>query len=66
MLIIAWMFMGMAVLAGGLLLGDLRQEIEYNYKDRGNDLALIISEGDHHGLQETNHRKSRVILRRCS
>ncbi len=66
MLIVAWVFMGIAILAAGLLLGDLKREMEYNYKDGSKELALLITEGDHYGLQEADHRKSRVILRRCS
>ena len=65
MLAIAWVLMGMAILLTGALLGDLKREIEYNNTDRGTEYALIILEGDHHGLQEANHRESRVILRRC-
>ena len=65
MLTMAWVLMSLAILASGVLLGDLKREIEYNNKDKGRDYALIILEGDHHGLQEANHRESRVILRRC-
>lgn len=32
MLTIAWIFMAVAILATGVLLGDLRHEIEYNKK----------------------------------
>ena len=65
MLIMAWVLMSLAILASWVLLGDLKREIEYNNKDKGRDYALIILEGDHHGLQEANHRESRVVLRRC-
>ena len=65
MLIMAWVLMSLAILASWVLLGDLKREIEYNNKDKGRDYALIILEGDHHGLQEANHRDSRVVLRRC-
>ena len=65
MLAMAWVLMGLAILTSMVLLGDLKREIEYNNKDKGSDYALIIFEGDHHGLQEANHRESRVILRRC-
>ena len=65
MLILAWIFMGIAILTSALLLGDLRREIEYNNMNGSEDFALIITEGEYHGLQETNHRKSRVILSRC-
>ena len=65
MLAMAWVLMGLAILVSGVLLGDLKREMEYNIKDKGNDYALIILEGDHHGLQEANHRESRVVLRRC-
>ena len=65
MLAMAWVLMGLAILTSMVLLGDLKREIEYNIKDKGNDCALIIFEGEHHGLQEANHRENRVILRRC-
>lgn len=66
MLIIAWIFMGIAILASALLLGDLKREMKYNYMNRNEALVLITNEGDHYGLQEADHRKSRVILPRCS
>lgn len=66
MLIIAWVFMGIAIFASALLLGDLRREMRYNYMNGNDEFELIFTEGDHHGLQETDHRQSRVILPRCS
>lgn len=66
MLIIAWVFLGIGILASALLLGDLRREIEYNNMNGRADLALITTEGDYYGLQETDHRQDRIILRRCS
>lgn len=66
MLILAWMFMAIAILATVVLLSDLREEIEYNNMNGSNEFALIITEGDHHGLQEADHRENRVVLRRCS
>ncbi|MDO5414611.1 MAG: hypothetical protein Q4F78_04010 [Bacillota bacterium] len=65
MLIVAWIFMGIAILASALLLGDLKREMEYNYMNGSEKFALIITEGEYHGLQEADHRKSRVILPRC-
>lgn len=65
MLMIAWVFMGIAILVSGLLLGDLKHEMEYNNMNGSKEFALIITEGDHHGLQETDHRQDRIILRRC-
>ena len=58
--------MSIAILASASLLGDLRAEMKYNDMNGSIDLALINSEGDHYGLQETDHRQSRVILPRCS
>ena len=66
MLMIAWVFMGIAILASALLLGDLKREMEYNNMNGCDGFALIITEGDHNGLQEADHRKSRVVLPRCS
>ena len=66
MLIIAWVFMGIAIFASALLLGDLKREMRYNYMNGNEEFVLIISEGDHNGLQEADHRQSRVILPRCS
>jgi len=66
MLIIAWVFMGIAIFASALLLGDLKREMRYNYMNRNEKFSLIITEGDHYGLQEADHRQSRVILPRCS
>ena len=66
MLIIAWVFMGIAIFASALLLGDLRSEMRYNYMNGKDELSLIITEGDHYGLQETDHRQSRIVLPRCS
>lgn len=66
MLILAWVFMGIAILTSALLLGDLRREIEYNNMNGSDDFALIITEGEYHGIQEANHRKSRIVLPRCS
>ena len=65
MLIVAWIFMGIAILASALLLGDLKREMEYNYMNGSEEFALIITEGEYHGLQEADYRKSRVILPRC-
>lgn len=58
--------MGIAILASALLLGDLKREMKYNYMNGNEALVLITNEGDHYGLQEADHRKSRVILPRCS
>ena len=66
MLIIAWVFMGIAIFASALLLGDLKHEMRYNYMNGNVEFSLIITEGDHYGLQEADHRQSRVILPRCS
>ena len=66
MLIIAWVFMGIAIFASALLLGDLKREMRYNYMNGNEGFSLIITEGDHYGLQEADHRQSRVILPRCS
>ena len=66
MLIIAWVFMGIAIFATALLLGDLKREIEYNNMNGSENFALIITEGDRYGLQEADHRQSRVVLPRCS
>lgn len=66
MLIIAWVFMDIAIFASALLLGDLKREMRYNYMNGNEKFSLIITEGDHYGLQEADHRQSRVILPRCS
>lgn len=66
MLIIAWVFMGIAIFTSVLLLGDLKREMRYNYMNGNKEFSLIITEGDHYGLQEADHRQSRVILPRCS
>lgn len=66
MLIIAWVFMGIAIFSSAILLGDLRREMRYNYMNGNDEFELIFTEGDHHGLQEADHRKNRVILPRCS
>lgn len=66
MLMIAWVFMGIAIFASVLLLGDLKREMKYNYMNGSDALALITSEGDHYGLQEADNRQSGVILPRCS
>lgn len=66
MLTIAWIFMGFAILGSAMILGDLKQEIEYNNKNRGSKPAIIITGGNCYGLQEADHRKNRVVLRRCS
>ena len=66
MLIIAWVFMGIAIFASALLLGDLKREMRYNYMNVNEEFSLIITEGDHYGLQEADHRQSRIVLPRCS
>lgn len=66
MLIIAWVFMGIAILASALLLGDLKREMKYNYMNGCDGFTLIITEGEQHGLQEADNRQSRVVLPRCS
>ena len=65
MLTIAWIFMAVAILATGVLLGDLRHEIEYNKKNRSIEPVLIITEGDRHGLQKADYRQDRVVFSRC-
>lgn len=65
MLIMAWVFMGVAILSTVLLLSDLKREMKYNRKNRGNEFSLMVAEGDHNGLQETDNRQNRVVLRRC-
>lgn len=66
MLILAWVFMGIAIFASVLLLGDLKREMEYNNMNGSDEFALIIVEGEYNGLQKTDHRESRVVLPRCS
>jgi len=66
MLMIAWIFMGIAILASALLLGDLKREMKYNYMNGNDDFVLITTEGDRYGLQEADNRQSRVVLPRCS
>ena len=66
MLMIAWVFMGIAILASALLLGDLKREMEYNDMNGNDVFVLITTEGDHYGLQEADNRKNRIILPRCS
>jgi len=66
MLMIAWIFMGIAILASALLLGDLKREMRYNYMNGNDDFVLITTEGDRYGLQEADNRQSRVVLPRCS
>lgn len=65
MLMIAWIFMGIAILTSALLLGDLRREMKYNYVNGNDEFVLISIEGDHYGLQEADNRKSRRVLPRC-
>lgn len=59
MLIYAWICMGCAIFVGGLLLGDLKREMEYD------KMIQKKHEGDHYGLQETVGRQSGELLRRC-
>lgn len=60
MLTAAWIFMGIAILASAVLLGDLRREKEYN-----NRAYIEITEGGRYGSQETAHRHDREVLYRC-
>lgn len=66
MLTIAWIFMGIAILGSGMILGDLKHEIEYNNKNESSAYALIITKGEQYGLQKTDYREDRIVLRRCS
>ena len=61
MLTAAWIFMGIAISASIVLLGDLKREKEYN-----NKIYMEISEGGHYGSQKTAYRHDRKILYRCS
>ena len=65
MLMIAWMFMIVAILAAGLLLGDLKAEMEYNENMQYCGMTAEEVEGEYYGLQETADRKNRNVLRRC-
>lgn len=60
MMTAAWILMGIAILASGILLGDLKREKEYN-----NRVYVEIPEGGHYGSQETAYRYDREILYRC-
>lgn len=64
-LMIAWIFMAMAIFAAWLLLGDLKKEMEYNGCIDHDDIAIVGIEGDEHGLQETAYRQNREFLCRC-
>lgn len=61
MLTIAWICMGLAVIATGVLLDDLAKEMEYNNKDIDN---VIYIEGELYELRRNAYREDR-ILRRC-
>lgn len=60
MLMTAWFFMGIAILAAGLLLGDLKREMECD------KIVRKKTEGDRYGVQETAHQQGGEFLRRCS
>ena len=65
MLTIAWVFMGLAIIASGILLDDLAKEMEYNNKDIDIVKDNVIYIGDVHELRRNAYREDR-ILRRCS
>lgn len=65
MLAIAWVFMGIAIIASGILLDDLAKEMEYNNKDIDTAKNNVIYIGDAHELRRNTYREDR-ILRRCS
>lgn len=65
MLILAWICMVIAILAAGLLLGDLKAEMEYNEYMQYYGASADETEGEYYGLQETAYRQSRNVLRRC-
>lgn len=64
-MMIAWVFMAIAILAAGLLLGDLKAEMEYNECMKYYGMTADETEGEYYGLQETAYRQNRNVLRRC-
>jgi hypothetical protein len=65
MLAIAWVFMGIAIIASGILLDDLAKEMEYNNKNIETIKDNVIYIGGSHELRRNTYREDR-ILRRCS
>ena len=65
MLTIAWILMGLAVIASGILLDDLAKEIEYNNKNTDIVKDNVIYIGEVNELRRNAYREDR-IFRRCS
>ena len=60
MLTAAWIFMGIAISASIVLLGDLKREKEYN-----NRAYTETVSGGNHGSQKKADRYDREVLYRC-